>query len=129
MLRHCATTQFTLWMVTQERFKVVLSIISEGNELFKQTLTEQEIAQVQVGERAFINLIDVELTTPLPENSLLHYTFTLLDGSDNPVFELTEDEPSITYEGESLPSFAIKPKINQVYHGSCGKTMKKKQQV
>ena len=126
ILRHCATSQFTVWLVTRERYQVNLTIKDGPQSLFEQVLNETQVSQVQVGKYAFINLITVEFTTPLPENTLLHYDIALYDtGSGGqtgePVFSLAADLNDITYDSEVLPSFAIKTKISQLYHGSCRK--------
>ena len=143
MLRHCNTQQMTLWLVTTKRFSVELSLyqqmtssqassqvssqemssegLNDSTALFNLSLTSDHIEQVQIGDRAFVNLINVELPETLIENTLYSYDLRLIDDNGELVHSLATHDPDISYKDQALPSFVIKSKINQLYHGSCRK--------
>ncbi len=125
ILRHCDAHTMTVWLVTSEPFAYELSLFNEGQPLFQQKLSIEQVEQVPVGKHAYITLITIRFDDALPLNSLIHYDL-VLHGLDDSSFEqqslrLTEAIPDLLYGDEKLPSFAIKPKINQLYHGSCRK--------
>ncbi|WP_328824506.1 metallophosphoesterase family protein [Thalassotalea algicola] len=89
--------------------------------LLEQILTAEHLHQVQVGRHAFINLITLPMEQPLPIDTLIYYDLDFLSAENDVEFSLSKDMPTLCYKQESAPSFAIKPNISQLYHGSCRK--------
>lgn len=108
-------------MVTSKPYSVKLTLNEHQQPLLDQVLSSNEIEQIAVGENAFIHLISVEVPELLPENTLIHYDIALFDDQQQLVFSVSNDMAELCYQQENQPSFVIKPKINQLYHGSCRK--------
>ncbi|WP_245961379.1 alkaline phosphatase D family protein [Thalassotalea euphylliae] len=133
ILRDCHQHQFTLWLATKAAYQFHLELTYDQGEaestqvLFSQQLTAEQYHQIPVGQQCFINVIDIKLTQPLPTNALIHYDLTLISDDGEVIFSLGKDLPELSYStGVSentvqTPSFAIKPDIRRLYHGSCRK--------
>jgi len=121
MLRHCQHDQVHFWLVTTKPYNFTIELYHfDSQSLFYQAdIPADDIVQTQVGEQAFINNLCLRLPSSLTENELYGYQVKLtLDDED---LLLTEQIPGICYEQESWPTFAYKPDINQLMHGSCRK--------
>ena len=151
-MRHCDRTQINFWLVTTTPcdftcnlfyknentaeltsfFKVILkspkntiSNIDKYAENHQKTI-QSELQQIQVGTKAYINLITLRDDNDFPENTLIEYDicakFTLSNTKN-----ITQTEQSVTqlttllYKNESRPSLVIKPTIKKMLHGSCRK--------
>lgn len=150
ILRDCHQHQFTLWLATTAAYQFRLTLtngelasteLTSGENkgeskgvgkaecdqvLFSQQLTADQYHQIPVGQQCYINIIDIKLSQPLPTDALIHYDLQLLTANGEVVFSLEKDLPALCYTDQGStnqhkPSFAIKPDIRRLYHGSCRK--------
>jgi hypothetical protein len=107
--------------VTTQPYRISCKLVRAKDQalLVDKCLNSTELQQIQVGQCAFINLISIRPEAPLPENELLEYDFCLQDDAGK--HRLVELIPSLIYQEQSLPSFAIKKNIEKMLHGSCRK--------
>ena len=120
ILRQAAQQKLTFWLVTSEAFSFNVQLFDQDYScLLAREVIPGELQSIQVGERAFINLINLKLDTALPENELLFYHFTLI--SSNGEYPLVDLLPDLVYPQHKYPNFIIKSQLNSVLHGSCRK--------
>jgi len=130
-LRHVDQQQLTFWLVTTQAFSFNFSLFeknkveqTKSSPLLDRMITSDELQQVQIGNHAFINLINIKTEITLPEETLLEYDFKLINqNGELPLSELslTELLADLVYPQQNRPSFAIKKNINKILHGSCRK--------
>jgi len=119
ILRKLTPQQGVIWLATSAPFTVRF-VLRDGHEvLLNQPLDDTCCTTVQVGERAYISLIDLTFSTPLPQGRTLHYDLRL--DTDSGEQGLADLMPWLVYEGEGSPSLVCKMQLNSVLHGSCRK--------
>jgi len=120
ILRHCDQHQFTAWLVTSASTKLTLKLLDDSaNILFDQVLGTGQVQEIQVGTKAFIQLINVQLPNDIPTNQKISYDIGYKsEEAHRSIVELVSD---ICFDGELLPSFELRPTISQMLHGSCRK--------
>ncbi len=101
------------------QFGFWLQALGGSQPLFDQQLLPEQVNQVQVGERAFINLLSIKLDKPLPVKQVLYYD--LLLQHEQKQQRLVELMPEICYAEQDYPSFIINSTLHSVAHGSCRK--------
>lgn len=153
IVRHCEQSQLNFWLVTtmpcdftcslfhineisteqsSPFFKVTLNspkhfISSVNNNIANnQNENQSELQQIQVGTKAYINLITLRDDKGFPENTVIEYDISAHSIS-NKTKNDTQIKQSVTqlakllYKNESRPSLVIKPVIQKMLHGSCRK--------
>jgi hypothetical protein len=111
----------TFWLVTSAEYDLHLRVYQHDDQppILSRLLQSSELQRIPIGSHAFINLINVKVATPLPEETLLSYDFDLLaDDQRSPLTALIAD---LVYAGNTRPTFAIKNQLSKVLHGSCRK--------
>lgn len=121
ILRRVTPQQLVFWWVSSRPLRGDIAFY-EGKTarlLFQNPLDEPAQTCIQIGERAFVSLLNVVPPKPLPVGVLLEYDLLLKteDGANN----LASLLPSLLYPGETRPSFVIKTQLDHVLHGSCRK--------
>ena len=97
-----------------------------NNAANNQSKTQSELQQIQVGSKAYINLITLRDHNSFPENTLIEYDICARFTPNN-TKNVTEINESVTqlakllYKNEYRPSLVIKPVIQKMLHGSCRK--------
>ncbi len=121
MLRHCDSSLITFWLVTTKpfHFECLLKRVDTNEVLIKRELDKSEVLKTQVGQHAFIYHLTVRSDKALPEEVLIEYQLNLL--ADHETLPLTQIMPELLYDGQTAPSFIIKPTLEKVLHGSCRK--------
>lgn len=118
ILRRIQPDQVVIWIVTNAPLNARLTIyLGEACLIDEECYPNME--SVQVGERAYINLINISPDNPLPTNQWLSYDLNCQIGGE--VQGLKSLLPHIIYEGDDRPGFVIKTQIDQLLHGSCRK--------
>ena len=121
ILRRLTPQQVVIWSVSTRPLHGQIAFYKEKNTapFFQQTLDEPIQTCLQIGERAFVTLLNIVPPQPLPVGVLLEYDLLLETekGSHN----LASLLPSLLYAGETRPSFVIKTQLDHVLHGSCRK--------
>lgn len=91
----------------------------EGHCIFSGNCRDFSPQPVQIGERAYIYLIDYIADTPFPVDTLLEYDLTIHSNPEGRA--LADSIPDLVYAGQKRPVFAVKPQLDHVLHGSCRK--------
>jgi len=118
IMRRLEPDHMVLWLVTCEPLQATLSLY-QGDECLTEIECTEMTQSVQVGEHAYIHLINYRPESELPVNEWLGYD--LHCAVDSETKNLAELLPHLLYDGESRPGFVLKTKIDQILHGSCRK--------
>ena len=121
LLRHVDCQQLTFWLVTSKDYALHFHLYEKDNDqpIISRVLDNTELQQIQIGAKAFINLVNIKVEQPLHEEKLYSYDFDLLHAETSQ--KLTELIPNIGYDDNVRPTFVIKNNIHKVLHGSCRK--------
>jgi len=93
ILRRVTRHQFVVWLATSKPLDISLLLYrhDDGTTLFKGKVSDFSPKPIQVGQKAFIQIVSYRSAEPFPENVLLGYDL---------IYQSEEDEKSIA---TSLP--------------------------
>lgn len=125
IVRQANPTQICFWLITDKAytFTVKLFDVAQKKSWFDAQVNTNQVSQIQVGSQAFINLIDIKLTTAISCGSRVSYDINLInnDISCQEILPITQVCANLLYPEQAFPSFIMSTKINRVLHGSCRK--------
>nr|WP_313901674.1 alkaline phosphatase D family protein [Aliiglaciecola sp. M165] len=121
ILRAVNESGITVWIVTSvlSPIKLVLKD-THGACLFEQELNSTQHQSVQVGERAFIQVLHVQPESKLINGDRYFYDVITVDQSGKET-SASVSLKDILYEQHSCMSFVFKSEISNLLHGSCRK--------
>ncbi|UTF61443.1 alkaline phosphatase family protein [Gilvimarinus sp. DA14] len=114
ILRHTTSSQVTLWLCTSRRSHIQVQLHQPDNTVQTFNPTQH---QLPAGERCYLQLLHLKLSTPLPEGEPIGYEL-IFNGEK---IALRERLSELCYADEPRPSFIIQPKLKRLLHGSCRK--------
>ncbi|MGE8361695.1 alkaline phosphatase D family protein [Pseudomonas sp.] len=120
LLRRMQPERVVLWLVGSRQLDLTLHLGAEGDTAQDHRLDDQQCQVVQVGERAFLHLIDLTLDTPLPCDVRIDYDLLITSDDPSPL-GIADWAPHLLYDGAERPNFVLRERIDQVLHGSCRK--------
>ncbi|MFC6672370.1 hypothetical protein [Marinobacterium aestuariivivens] len=118
LLRRLEAGRLIFWLVGTRELNLRLSLFDPvGGECLWQVVPSpgDELQRVRIGERAWIHLLDLRPTQPLPMDRELEYDLQV-DGES-----IVTLMPGLLYPGRSRLSVMIKSRLDQLLHGSCRK--------
>lgn len=115
ILRHTTRQSFTVWLVTSE--SVSPDLIVHMQEQVCEGDTSRE--QIQIGERAFINLVTFTPQQPLSTEQLITYDLKFTDAEQQASWQDTLS--TLLYAGQRTLNFWVPNTLSNVLHGSCRK--------
>ncbi|HPY40328.1 MAG TPA: alkaline phosphatase D family protein, partial [Thiolinea sp.] len=119
ILRHVSRQQIVLWVVCSQTCALQVNCHSADTLLASVEFSAEHSGAIPLGRQAFLHLLVIPIPAGLPEEAWLSYDLGLK--LDNKLHWLASTAPHILYPGEQRPSFAFKPRIAQILHGSCRK--------
>lgn len=122
ILRRVNRGELTVWLVTSEAVTAQMACYQQGACLAEATFSVTHEGCVQLGERAYLHLLQLSPEQPLPQDEWLSYDIGLAPvASKGGVQWLAETQPELMYGAAQRPDFIIKSRIDHVLHGSCRK--------
>jgi len=118
IIRRLTTEQMVLWLVASRPLHATFELYRLGVQIGCKVVNDRENC-VQIGERAFIHLIDYHPEQPLPTDCLLEYDLRIADEDGEQ--GLVDLLPQLRYDGETRPSVVLKTRLDDLLHGSCRK--------
>ena len=112
MLRRLEPARVVLWLVGSRPLSLTLRVQGMEDIL----LDDGKCTVIAVGRHAFVHLIDVQLDTALPFDTMIEYDL-LIDGTTG----IAEWAPHLVYGSAACPNFVLRSRIDQLLHGSCRK--------
>ncbi|MEC7815214.1 hypothetical protein DET61_107143 [Marinobacter nauticus] len=119
LLRHTAQDALTLWLITSRPTELFLRLSHGDTHLINRNLAENELSQLQVGTRAWLNLISVTPKKPLPTDVRLEYDLGLQTDRDADTLWIRDWAPHLCPDDQARPGFMIKSRLDRILHGSC----------
>ncbi|MCW8196007.1 alkaline phosphatase family protein [Proteobacteria bacterium 005FR1] len=121
VLRRVERRRLVLWLVASRAQSWRLRLLaSDGGVLFDRLLREEEEAwELPLGARAFLYLINVAFSDPLPSDEVIEYDLGINAAGDQSPSWIRDWAPHLCMAGEQRPNFVIKSRIDRLYHGSC----------
>ncbi|WP_298719691.1 alkaline phosphatase D family protein [uncultured Oceanisphaera sp.] len=117
MLRRTSCERLVFWLASRTPLQFRL-LLPERSPLVFSGDRQQE---VRVGERCFIQLLDLELDTPLPADTLVAYDLQWRASEQDEWHGMADWAPDLCYPGEPLPQLVIRSRLEEILHGSCRK--------
>ena len=119
LLRKLAPEQCVLWLASSRPLAMRFTLRNGEKQLLDTPLDSSLATEVQIGEQAYVYLIDIPMSEPLPQNQLLNYDLRIeTEQGEQGIGDLM---PWMLYKGESSPTLMVKTQLNSVLHGSCRK--------
>ena len=115
MLRRLEPQRLVVWLVGSRTLQLSLRLQLPTGETLAIDLDAQHCHVVPVGRQAFIHLIDVRLSAPLPQDVAIGYD-VMVDGCG-----IAEWAPHLLYANAKSASFVLHSRVHQLVHGSCRK--------
>ncbi len=121
LLRRMQPQCLVLWLVGSRPLSLSLQL-AHGDAAAPQRypLQGDSCQVVQIGEHAFIHLIELALDTPLPCDVQIDYDL-LIEQPDQAAQGIAEWAPHLLYDGVAQPNFVLRERLDHLLHGSCRK--------
>lgn len=126
ILRKTTANRIVYWLVTSLPVDIELVVetnrsVNNAQSLEKNTIAKPKttLNNYQVGENAFIYLIDTSFAEPLP--TCVNVDILLTVKGEAKQQSITQLMPHLCYGNEQKLSVEISPNIHHLYHGSCRK--------
>ncbi len=123
LLRRLEPQRLVLWLVGSQPLTLSLQLAAPPQCALlthRYALTGDGCQVIQVGEQAFIHLIELALDTPLPCDVQIDYDL-LIEQPDQAPLAIADWAPHLLYEGATQPNFVLRSQLEHILHGSCRK--------
>lgn len=124
ILRRVTATQITLWLVTstQADFRLELHPGSGETQSYDINANTAGCRCLTLSPSLHYQLINLQLTTPLPLDCRIDYRLELSTDQANPMWQdITELMPHLLYPNQTRLHFYLPGRVNSLLHGSCRK--------
>ncbi len=121
ILRRVTVDEITLWCLVTEPLHFALRLQTPGSTCLDRPLTEAECWSLQVGEHAWVCLLNVQTATSLPTGERIEYDLRYRKQDADSWCSISQWGADLLYPGEVLPGFVIQPQLKSMLHGSCRK--------
>jgi len=121
IIRRTTPDELTFWCLVTEPLGFQLRLTTGSEPLLDRALTDDECWSLQVGEHAWICLLNLRIEDPLPTAKRIDYDLLISREGDTDGCSIRDWGRELLYPGESLPGFVIQPQLRSMLHGSCRK--------
>ncbi|MCU1719079.1 alkaline phosphatase D family protein [Pseudomonas sp. 5P_3.1_Bac2] len=119
LLRLIQPQRLVIWLVGSQRLTLNLHLAVAAQEQ-QYPLLGERCQVLQIGERAFIHLIDVALDEPLPYDVQIDYDL-LLEQPGQAAQGIKQWGPHLLYGDAQRANFVLRERLDHLLHGSCRK--------
>jgi hypothetical protein len=122
LLRRMEPQRLVLWLVASRPLllSVQLNHGEAADPLCYPLLQGENCQVVQVGDHAYIHLIDLALEAALPCDVQIDYDL-LIEQPDQITQGIADWAPHLLYDGATQPNFVLRSRLDNLLHGSCRK--------
>jgi hypothetical protein len=121
LLRRMEPQRLVLWLVGRQPLSLTLQLShAAAPEPQRLPLPGDSCQVIQIGEHAFIHLIDLTLDAPLPCDVQIDYDL-LIQPPGQPALGIADWAPHLLYAGASQANFVLRAQLDNLLHGSCRK--------
>lgn len=118
LLRHVQTDRMMLWLVTSQQTQWRFRLKKAKDIVQERDLEVSEHTQITIGEKAFLQLLEIKADSSWPTDCLLHYDIGF---EDIGVKWIADWAPHLCYSDYESPHLVIQSRVQRVLHGSCRK--------
>ncbi|WP_187329610.1 alkaline phosphatase D family protein [Advenella mimigardefordensis] len=120
ILRRLEPTRLLLWLVGSMPIPFTLQLTPAGETPRSVVLDEASCRVIPIGRHAFVHLIDVSLSEPLPLDTVIAYDLiaTLADGAQA---NIAQWAPHLLHGGATQPTLVLRSRADDILFGSCRK--------
>lgn len=109
VLRRLEPQRLAVWLVTTQPEPPTFSVDIPG------VFPDMRCQSLPIGTHAFVHLLDVHFSQPLPCDVAINYDIRVADQG------IADWAPHLLYPGQAHPSFVLRGRLDQLLHGSCRK--------
>ncbi|MBK4998787.1 alkaline phosphatase family protein [Pseudomonas sp. S31] len=109
VLRRLEPQRLAVWLVTTQPEPPTFSVDTPG------VFPDMQCQSLPIGTHAFVHLLDVRFSQPLPCDVAINYDIRVADQG------IADWAPHLLYPGQAHPSFVLRGRLDQLLHGSCRK--------
>ena len=121
ILRRVSRERIVLWLASRRPLRFQLHLLEPQQAEVVILLDKAQQQQIRVGRDCYIQLLDVELEAPLPQDEPIAYDLRWQEAHENAWHGIAEWAPELLYPDEDLPHFVIRSRVDGILHGSCRK--------
>ncbi|MBA4502734.1 metallophosphoesterase family protein [Marinobacterium marinum] len=121
ILRRMTPEAIALWCVTTQPLRFALQLQAAEVSYLDRPLTTDECWTLQIGERAWINLLQIQPDQALPVGVRIDYDLRIRTEGEQTWCSISEWGSDLLYPGETLPGFVLQAQLKSMLHGSCRK--------
>jgi hypothetical protein len=120
ILRRLEPSRLVLWLVGSVPLNFTLLLAPVGESPRRVTLDATSCRVIPFGRHAFLHLIDVALSEPLPQDTVIAYDLvaTLANGVEA---NIAQWAPHLLHEGATQPTLVLRSRADDILFGSCRK--------
>ena len=120
ILRRLEPSRLVLWLVGSVPLNFTLLLAPVGESPRRMTLDATSCRVIPFGRHAFLHLIDVALSEPLPQDTIIAYDLvaTLANGVEA---NIAQWAPHLLHEGATQPTLVLRSRADDILFGSCRK--------
>jgi len=121
LLRRMQPQRLVFWLVGSRSLSLTLQLRhAQASEPQSFALTGDSCQVIQIGEQAFVHLIDLHLDTALPQDMQIDYDLLIARPGQAPL-GIAGWAPHLLYDGATQPNFVLRGRLDHLLHGSCRK--------
>lgn len=120
VLRRLEPGRLVLWLVGSAPLDLVLVLAPAGGAPRRLPLDARRCRMIRVGRHAWVHLIDVALSEPLPQDSIIDYDLLLAQG-DGIEAGIAQWAPHLLHAGAMRPNLVLRSRSDNILFGSCRK--------
>ncbi|MCK2042812.1 alkaline phosphatase family protein [Chromohalobacter sp. TMW 2.2308] len=123
ILRRALPDRLVIWLVGARPLDLTLTLHVDDAESPSQrfALDSSLCRRVPVGEHAWLHLIDVPLTAPLPYDRPIGYDLRVAEETSDATQGIADWASHLLYDDADRPCFVLRSRFDSLLHGSCRK--------
>ncbi|BDT59862.1 hypothetical protein MasN3_33560 [Massilia varians] len=119
-MRRLEPGRLVLWLVGSAPLDLVLVLAPASGAPRHLPLDARRCRMIRVGRHAWVHLIDVALSEPLPQDSIIDYDLLLAQG-DGIEAGIAQWAPHLLHAGATRPNLVLRSRSDNILFGSCRK--------
>lgn len=120
LLRRLSPNRLILWLVTSQAVEMTLWLKPEGHVEQRHVLSAEHCQTIAIGQHAWMQLIDLELSVALPQDTVIYYD-VLIQLDANQTVGIAQWAPHLLYPSAQHAHFVLRHQADNILFGSCRK--------
>lgn len=120
ILRRLEPARLVMWLVGSAPLNLMLSLAPIGGSSRQIPLDATCCRVVPIGRHAYLHLIDVSLSEPLPQDTVISYDLILTQDCGAQA-NIAQWAPHLLHKNATQPSLVLRSRSDNILFGSCRK--------